>query len=95
MKDSGLLLGGMLVGALLGAAGALLLAPQSGKETRQQIKEKLSELEKEMKETQEKLKTKGGELKDELKAKIHVIEGKIEKLLEEYKRTLDPAKVVK
>ena len=37
-------LGGMLIGALAGAAAALLLAPQSGKDTRKQIQEKSIEL---------------------------------------------------
>ena len=37
-------LGGMLLGALAGAAAALLLAPQSGKDTRRQIQEKSVEL---------------------------------------------------
>ena len=37
-------LGGMLIGALAGAAAALLLAPQSGKNTRRQIQEKGIEL---------------------------------------------------
>lgn len=35
---------GMLVGGLAGAAAALLMAPQSGKETRRQIQEKSIEL---------------------------------------------------
>lgn len=90
MKNSGLFLGGVFAGALVGAATALLFAPQNGKETRKQLKEKLNELEKEMNVTKEKLKEKGGQLKEELKAKMHTIEGKIEKLLEEYKRTLEP-----
>ncbi len=90
MKNSGLFLGGLITGALMGAATALLFAPQNGKETRKQLREKLNELEKEMNATKEKIKIKGGELKEELKAKIHNIEGKIEKLLEEYKRTLEP-----
>ena len=38
------ILGGMLIGALAGAATALLLAPQSGKDTRNQIQEKGIEL---------------------------------------------------
>lgn len=38
----------------------------------------------------EKVKVKSGEIKDELRTKIHNIEGKIEKLLEEYKKTLEP-----
>lgn len=37
-------LGGMLVGALAGAVTMLLLAPQSGKDTRKQIQEKGIEL---------------------------------------------------
>ena len=37
-------LGCMLIGALAGAAAALLLAPQSGKDTRRQIQEKSIEL---------------------------------------------------
>ncbi len=90
MKNSGLFLGGMFAGALMGAATALLFAPQNGTETRKQLREKLHELEKEMNVTKEKIKVKGGELKDELKAKIHDIEGKIESLLAEYKKTLEP-----
>ena len=38
------ILGGMLVGTLAGAVTTLLLAPQSGKETRKQIQEKGIEL---------------------------------------------------
>ena len=37
-------LGGMLIGALAGAVTMLLLAPQSGKDTRKQIQEKSIEL---------------------------------------------------
>jgi gas vesicle protein len=37
-------LGGMLIGALAGAVTMLLLAPQSGKDTRRQIQEKSIEL---------------------------------------------------
>ena len=37
-------LGGMVIGALAGVAAALLLAPQSGKDTRRQIQEKSIEL---------------------------------------------------
>jgi gas vesicle protein len=38
------ILGGMLIGALVGAVAMLLLAPQSGKDTRTQIQKKGIEL---------------------------------------------------
>ncbi len=44
MKDTGLFLGGLITGATLGAALALLFAPQTGTETREQLKEKMSDL---------------------------------------------------
>ncbi len=90
MRNRGLFFGGMIAGAIVGAAAALLFAPQKGSETRDQLKNKLNELEKEMQNTKDKLKVKGGELKEELKEKIHNIEQKIEKLLDEYKKTLEP-----
>ena len=37
-------LGGMLIGALVGAVAMLLLAPRSGKDTRRQIQKKGTEL---------------------------------------------------
>lgn len=40
----GAFLAGLLIGGLVGAVAALLLAPQSGEETRTQIKEKSIEL---------------------------------------------------
>jgi gas vesicle protein len=42
--DLGSFLAGLLIGGLMGAAAALLLAPQSGEETRALIKEKSIEL---------------------------------------------------
>ncbi len=90
MKNSALFLGGMMTGVIFGAATALLFAPQKGSDTRDQLRVKLNELEKEMMNTKEKLKVKGGELKEELKEKIHNIEQRIETLLDEYKKTLEP-----
>ncbi len=90
MKNTGTFLGGILAGAAIGAITALLYAPQKGTDTRRQLKEKLNELEKELNHTKEKMKEKGGELKEELKEKIHTLEGKIEKLLAEYKKVIEP-----
>ena len=48
---------GMLVGAVVGSAAALLLAPKSGKETREMIRNKASE-------TQEMLRSRVNEVKE-------------------------------
>ena len=42
--------GGFLFGALVGAGLGVLFAPKSGKETRQELKEKMDELVKKVKE---------------------------------------------
>ncbi len=55
-KISGMFLGGILAGAIIGSVTALLLAPQKGSETRDQLKAKLNELEIEMNKTKDKLK---------------------------------------
>jgi gas vesicle protein len=47
MKNTGSFLTGLLAGAVIGGALALLYAPKSGKETREQIRQKLTDLEKE------------------------------------------------
>ncbi|WP_068472862.1 YtxH domain-containing protein [Saccharicrinis aurantiacus] len=86
MKNTGLFLGGIIAGAVLGAAAALLYAPQTGTETRKDIKDKLDDLEKELEVTKGKIKSKGGELKDELKEKMGNLESKIEQLISQAKK---------
>lgn len=68
---------GFLIGGLVGAATALLLAPQSGEETRTQIREKGIELKEKAETTyvdlQEKVETAVADLRDgvdELSAKV-------------------------
>jgi gas vesicle protein len=43
-QSAGMLVGSLLVGAIIGAVAALLVAPQSGMQTRTMIKEKGSEV---------------------------------------------------
>lgn len=43
-RSTGILLGSLLIGAVVGAVAALLVAPQSGVQTRTMIKEKGSEV---------------------------------------------------
>lgn len=64
--------GKFFLGALVGAGVALLLAPQSGSETRKQLKAKLSELlnkvkEIDVKEVREDLERKINQIKEDLK----------------------------
>ncbi|MDO9100609.1 MAG: YtxH domain-containing protein [Caldisericota bacterium] len=55
----GAFLSGLLIGGMLGAAIALILAPQSGEETRRIIKDKALELGKEIREQADVIKEKG------------------------------------
>lgn len=79
-----------MTGAALGASLALLYAPQTGKETRDQVKAKIKEMEAELQQLREKVKVKGGELKEEMKVKMNDLEKKIENLISEYKKNLEP-----
>lgn len=63
----GLFFIGLLVGALSGAIAALLLAPQSGEETRTMIKDKSIELRDKAQETADQAKAKTDELIRQLK----------------------------
>lgn len=70
-------LAGLLIGGLAGAGAALLLAPQSGKETREQIQQKTIELRDRTAETVE-------DAVSQVKSKTHQItsnlHGKVEEL---------------
>jgi gas vesicle protein len=60
--DSGSFMGGLVIGCILGALAALVLAPQSGEETRKLLKDKAHELSKEINDQTENIKEKGREL---------------------------------
>ncbi len=61
-NDCGSFMGGLLMGSIVGALVALVLAPQSGEETRKLLKDKAFELGKEISDQTETLKEKGREL---------------------------------
>jgi gas vesicle protein len=67
--DFGTFLAGFLVGGLVGAGVALLLAPQSGEETRTLIKDKSIELRDKAAVTAEKTRIRVDEFADEAKLK--------------------------
>jgi gas vesicle protein len=66
MKSPGSFITGLLAGAVIGGVIALLYAPQSGKETREKLRQKFNDLEKEL----ETLKVKAGEKSQKVKSDI-------------------------
>ncbi len=66
MKDdrAGNFLAGIVVGAIVGAAMALLYAPQSGEKTRKLIAKKAKEIKKEFPEIKDKVQKAFGEAKE-------------------------------
>ena len=71
----GLFFVGLLVGALSGAIAALLLAPQSGAETRVMIKDKSIELRDKAQQTAEQARAKGDEYVRQIKDQVHSARG--------------------
>jgi gas vesicle protein len=67
--DLGSFLAGFLIGGLIGAATALLMAPQSGEETRAMIKEKSIELRDQAVETAEEARRRAEEAANEARAR--------------------------
>jgi gas vesicle protein len=65
--DFGAFLLGFIIGGLSGAVVALLMAPQSGAETRNQIKEKAIELSEEAEKTAKEVAARAGEEADKAK----------------------------
>jgi gas vesicle protein len=80
MKSANSFLTGLLTGAAIGGILALLYAPKSGKETREQIKNKFDELEKELEELKGKASQKTGKIKEELAKKLADLQREIENL---------------
>jgi len=83
MKPSSSFITGLLAGAAVGAAIALLYAPQSGKETREKLKFKLKELEGQFEALKGKAGDKTNQIKDDLAAKLAALQREIELLSKE------------
>lgn len=71
---------GLLAGAAIGGIIALLYAPKSGKETREQIRNKFSDLEKELENLKAKAKEKTGKAKEDIAQKLADLQREIENL---------------
>ena len=80
MKPGNSFLTGLLTGAAIGGIIALLYAPKSGKETREQLKNKFTELEKELENLKGQASQKTGKIKDDLAQKLADLQREIENL---------------
>lgn len=80
MKPINSFLTGLLAGAVVGGVIALLYAPQSGKETREQVKKKFQDLEDELENIKLKTKDKGQQAKEEIINKLAQLQNEIDQL---------------
>ena len=85
MKSGNSFLTGLLAGAAIGGIIALLYAPKSGKETREQLKNKFSELEKELENLKGQAGQKAGKVRDDLAEKLAALQREIEILSQSIK----------
>lgn len=78
---------GFVVGALAGAAAALLLAPQSGEETRTMIRDKSIELGHKAEEAGAEARRRAEELQVQAKGKAEEVQTKVKQAVDEGKAT--------
>lgn len=67
--NGGSLLIGILIGAVAGGIAALLLAPQSGKETQQMIRDRMMEAQKMVKDRVSEVKERVGQVRDNMRTR--------------------------
>jgi gas vesicle protein len=80
MKSGTSFITGLLAGVAIGGVIALLYAPQSGKETREKIKQKFSDLEKELEALKDKAGQKSDEVKNDLEERFAKLKKEVENL---------------
>jgi len=79
-------LAGVVLGGLVGAVAALLLAPQPGEETREQLREKSIELKERMIELSEEARKKAEELQAEGRTVVESQTARVKEAIEEGKK---------
>ena len=75
--NTGAILGSLFVGALAGAVAALLLAPQSGKETRDQLTDEADKLRREIEKYANDFSDKAKSVRAELEEKLRRTEAEL------------------
>lgn len=94
-SDFGAFLAGFVLGGLAGAATALLLAPQSGEETRMQIRDKSIELKDKAAETAEEYRIRADELSKLAKERADEYVTSAQQVLEEQLARVQASKAEK
>jgi len=90
-SDFGAFVSGFFIGGLVGAAVALLMAPQSGEETRTMIRDKSIELRDQMEATADEARARAEELAQEARERAENLQARGRVILEEQKARLDDA----
>jgi gas vesicle protein len=90
-SDFGAFLSGFLIGGLIGAAAALLFAPQSGEETRAMIRDKSIEIKEKVEQTAEDARAKAEELARDAKTKAEELQRRGQVILEEQRTRIEHA----
>jgi gas vesicle protein len=85
MKSGNSFLTGLLTGAAIGGIIALLYAPKSGKETREQIRGKFEELEKELSNLKGQAGRKVGKVREDMAERLAELQREIEILSQSIK----------
>lgn len=78
MKNAGSFITGLLAGAAIGGVIALLYAPKSGKDTREQIRQKLEDLENEFETLKDKATQKSEHIKKDIADRLSELQNEIE-----------------
>ena len=89
--DLGSFLSGFIIGGLVGAAVALLMAPQSGEETRTLLKDKSIELKDKATETAEEARVRAERLAEEARARAEELRRRGQEIYAEQKVKLEKA----
>lgn len=83
MKSFSSFMAGLLAGAAVGGVIALLYAPQSGKETRDQIKAKFKDLENELEALKGNASAKSERIRDDIASRLADLQREVENLSKE------------
>lgn len=90
-SDFGAFISGFVIGGLVGAAVALLLAPQSGEETRTIIREKGIELKDQVEQTAAETRAKAEQLAQDARDRAQDLQKRGQVILEEQKTRIEKA----